>query len=159
MNGPALRLDSPDDAAFAPFGEFVAPPSEGVRRRFYSAHFDQRPNGTAPQVHVNSVAASHLPIECGGVERHPHAAQCFLPLDVARYIVLVMPSRADGSPDPRGARAFLVPGNRGVIYRPMVWHMGATVLDRPGNFAVLMWRGGSLQDDEFRNIPPLLLVG
>jgi ureidoglycolate lyase len=43
----------------------------------------------------------------------------------------------------------------GVIYRAGVWHAGAAVLDRPGSFAVLMWRCGDDGDDEFRAIPPL----
>jgi ureidoglycolate lyase len=45
-----------------------------------------------------------------------------------------------------------------VIYAPGVWHMGATVLDRPGHFTVLMWRGGAEPDDEFREISPLSLT-
>jgi ureidoglycolate lyase len=49
-----------------------------------------------------------------------------------------------------------LPGTRGVIYAPGVWHMGATVLDRPGHFAVLMYRGGP-DDDEFRAVPPMTL--
>lgn len=159
MTGQAIRVRPLDEAAFAPFGEIVAPPEDGDRRRFYSSHFAQHPRGSDPVVHVNSVRASDLPLVCAGVERHPNAAQCFLPLDVARYVVMVLPSLADGSPDLSGALAWEVPGNRGVIYHPMVWHMGATVLDRPGNFAVLMWRGGQEPDDQFLTIPPLTLVG
>lgn len=159
MTGRALRVRPMDEAAFAPFGALVGPPSDGVRRRFYSSHFGARPGDTAPVVHVNAVPPSELPLVCAEVERHPGAAQCFLPLDVSRYLVMVMPSGAGGAPDPGGALAFEVPGNRGVIFRPMVWHMGATVLDRPGNFTVLMWRGGADPDDEFSDIPPLTLVG
>lgn len=159
MTGPAVRLVPPGAAVLEPFGQFVQPPDASERRAFYSAHLDPRPEGAGPVLHVNRVAPSALPLVCTTVERHPHAAQCFLPLDVARFVVLVMPSDAGGAPDPSGARAFLVPGNRGVIFRPMVWHMGAAVLDREGSFAVLMWRGGPQQDDEFRAIPPLTLVG
>ena len=45
-----------------------------------------------------------------------------------------------------------------MIFNPGVWHLGATVLDRPGHFTVLMWRGGPLQDDDFRTIAPLTLI-
>lgn len=159
MTGRAIQVRQMDEAAFAPFGDCVAPPEPGERRRFYSSHFADRPARSDPVVHVNNVPASELPMVCAGIERHPGAAQCFLPLDVARYVVMVIPSLPDGAPDLSRAQAFEVPGNRGVIYRPMVWHMGATALDRPGNFAVLMWRGGAGPDDEFLNIPPLTLVG
>ncbi|SPJ25824.1 ureidoglycolate lyase [Palleronia abyssalis] len=158
MTGPVIRIRPLDEGAFAPFGEVVAPPRSGDRRRFYSRHFADRPTRSDPVVHVNSVPPSELPLACTGIERHPSAAQCFLPLDVARYVVMVMPSSADGNPDLGRAAAWEVPGNRGVIYHPMVWHMGATVLDRPGNFAVLMWRGGQDPDDEFRNIPSMTLI-
>lgn len=150
-----MRLSAPDAAAFAAFGSFVTPPEAAGRRSFYSEHLTARPDGAAPVLHVNHVAARELPLEVTQVERHPHAAQCFLPLDVARYAVVVMPSDAAGLPRPDLALGFLVPGTMGVIYAPGVWHMGAAVLDRTGHFAVLMWRGGPLGDDEFRSIPPL----
>ncbi|PJE27972.1 ureidoglycolate lyase [Pseudooceanicola antarcticus] len=157
-NEQVIVLQDPDDAAFAPFGEFVKPPAVSERRAFYSAHFDPRPETAAPVVHVNRVAPSVLPLVCAGVERHPHAAQCFVPMDVSRYVVMVMPSDENGDPVPAAAQGFLVPGNRGVIFRPMVWHMGACVLDRDGNFVVMMWRGGPGADDEFRSIPPVTLM-
>lgn len=159
MTGRMVRIETADDAAFAPFGEFVAPPAPGQRRAFYSAHFDPIPPQAAPVLHVNRVVPSELPLTCDTVERHPRAAQCFLPLDVARYVVMVMPEDAEGGPSRDGARAFLVPGNRGVVFRPMVWHMGATVLDREGSFAVLMWRGGPQPDDQFRTIRPIIMAG
>ncbi|SHI66500.1 ureidoglycolate lyase [Wenxinia saemankumensis] len=154
----AVRLLPPDPAAFAPYGEFVEPPSGEDRRRFYSAHFDPPPGQSAPVLHTNRVPAASLPLVCDLVERHPHAAQVFLPLDVARYAVLVMPADEDGAPVPSRACGFLVPGTRGVVYRPGTWHMGATALDRDGHFAVLMWRGGPRADDEFRPVPPITLT-
>ncbi|MGZ9810851.1 ureidoglycolate lyase [Pseudoroseicyclus sp. H15] len=158
MSLPALRLLPPDPVSFAPFGEFIDPPAEGDRRHFYSAHFDPPPGQSAPVLHTNRVMHSQLPLTCDLIERHPHAAQVFLPLDVARYAVLVMPSAENGAPLPERAQAFLVPGTRGVVYRPGTWHMGATSFDQVGHFAVLMWRGGPRADDEFRTIPPLTLI-
>lgn len=152
-----MRLSAPDAESFRPFGSFLTPPDAEGQRSFYSAHLTAQPPGSAPVLHVNHVPESRLPLEVTRVERHPHAAQCFVPLDVARYAVLVMPSDADGLPAPDRARAYLVPGTTGVIYAPGVWHMGATVLDRPGHFTVLMWRGGAEPDDEFQEIPPLFL--
>ena len=158
MSVLAIRLTAPDEAAFAPFGRILRAPEEAGARRFYSDALDPRPEGAAPVLHVNAVAPSHLPLTVTGMERHPHAAQCFAPLDVARYVVAVMPEAPGGGPDGARALAFVLPGTRGVIFHPGTWHLGATVLDRAGSFAVLMWRGGRLPDDEFRAVPPFVLT-
>jgi ureidoglycolate lyase len=158
VTGRRILLRPPDTRAFAPYGRFILPPDRPGRRAFYSDSLQAHPPGSAPVLHVNHVPASELPLIVTGLERHPHAAQCFAPLDVARYAVLVMPSDASGAPQPSGALGFLVPGNVGVIYHPDVWHLGATVLDRPGHFTVLMWRGGAEPDDVFRPVEPLTLA-
>lgn len=158
MSGGTVGLVEPEAGVFAPFGDLVVPPDTHGARRFYSDSLVERTAGSAPVLHVNSVKARSLPLRVERVERHPFAAQCFFPLDVSRYVVLVMPSDGDGRPVPEDALALLLPGNMGVIFNAGVWHMGATVLDRDGHFTVLMWRGAAEGDDEFREIPPLTLV-
>ncbi len=150
-----VRVETaPTTEDFAPFGDFVQSPREHGQRRFYSDWLGGE--GLAPVFHVNSMAPAQLPAPIRQLERHPHAAQCFIPLDVERYLVTVAPSRPDGGPDLDGLRSFLVPSSQGVIYRRGVWHAGASVLDRPGSFAVLMWRGYD-DDDEFYDIEPVTL--
>lgn len=158
MISPVIHLAQPDPKAFDPFGHLVLPPDEPGKRRFYSENFQVSPVGSAPVLHVNHVLPSTLPINVTGIERHPYAAQCFLPIDVSRYAVLVYPSDEGGDPVLDAGLAFLMPGTVGVIFNPNVWHLGATVLDRPGHFTVLMWRGGPQQDDDFRTIAPLTLT-
>ena len=153
-----VRLRPPNNADFAPFGRLVEPPEMAGERAFYSESLEERPDASAPVLHVNKVEPSTLPLRVSEVERHAYASQCFFPLDVEAYITLVMPSNANGMPKPEDAMAFLMPGTKGVIYHPGVWHMGATVLERSGNFVVLMWRGGRQQDDEFHSISALTLV-
>jgi ureidoglycolate lyase len=63
----------------------------------------------------------------------------------------------DGSADLSGLKSFLLPGTVGVIYARGVWHASASVLDRAGAFAVLMWRGAN-DDDVFADIAPTLLI-
>ncbi len=158
MSAIEIPLRPPDPVAFAPFGHLVLPPDEAGKRRFYSETLQTRPDGSAPMLHTNHVLPSSLPIKVIGIERHPHAAQCFFPANVSRYAVLVFPSDDEGDPILGSGLAFLMPGTIGVIFNQGVWHLGATVLDRPGHFTVLMWRGGPQQDDDFRTIPPLTLV-
>lgn len=158
MTVRTVTLQPPDPVAFAPFGHLVTPPDTPGKRQFYSDTLHQRPTASAPVLHINHVLPQSSPIEVSGIERHPYASQCFFPLDVSRYVVMVMPSDDTGAPCQEQALALLMPGTMGVIFNPGVWHLGATVLDCPGHFTVLMWRGGVRQDDEFRTIAPMTLI-
>ena len=150
-----LPLLAPDAALFAPFGEFIDVPAQVGVRRMYSQWLAPVP-GLALQFHTNRVAVSTLPLRVDRVERHPHAAQLFLPLVASRYVVTVMTADAAGAPDPASARAFLVPPTLGVVYRAGVWHAGMTALDTEASFAVVMWRGAA-DDDVFATIPPVVV--
>ena len=142
--------------AFAPFGALIDKPALSGERAFYSRWLGGDAS-LAPVFHVNRVPATRLPSAIARLEHHPHAAQAFVPLDVSRYLVTVAPSLGDGGPDLGGLRSFELPATMGVIYAPGVWHAGATVLDREGSFAVLMWRGAP-DDDVFISIDPVDLV-
>lgn len=135
---------------------FLEPPETVGERRYYS-DLVQPVSGLYPQFHVNHAPQTHLPLEVGVVERHPRAAQIFVPLRVRRYLVTVMPTGPDGGPDPARAASMVVPGTRGVIYHAGAWHVGATVLDSPGQFAVFMWRGAE-DDDVFAPVPTFSIV-
>lgn len=141
-------------SALSRFAVLVEPPAHPGDRRLYSDWLAPVP-GLAPQLHMNHVTPSALPLELSQVETHPHAAQLFLPVDVDRYVVTVMPG--GDTPDPTGAVSVILPGTVGIIYRPGAWHAGMTVLGRPGHFAVLMWRG-AVDDDRFAPIPPLTVA-
>ncbi len=151
-----VPLRAPDAGLFAPFGAFIDAPERVGVRRMYSDWLAAVP-GLALQFHANRVAASSLPLTIDRVERHPHAPQVFLPLDVSRYVVTVMAADAAGAPDPVSALAFLLPPTLGVVYRAGVWHAGMTALDREASFGVMMWRGAS-DDDVFAAIPPVHVV-
>lgn len=158
MTGFVVTLQEPDAEVFAPYGRFITPPDAVGSRALYSDAFTTHPAKSDLVVHVNHVRPSSLPLTATRIERHPHAAQCFIPLDLARYVVVVMPSDEDDQPDLSAAVGFLVPATVGVIFNPRAWHLGATVLDRPGHFTVLMWRDGTDADDEFVTIPRLTLT-
>lgn len=151
-----VQAIGPDPDAFAAFGAFIDQPSRIGERRDYASWLSPVATLT-PSVYTNLVAPATLPHTIARVERHPHAAQMFLPLLGSRYLVVVMPSRPDGAPDATAARAFVLPATLGVAYRPGVWHSGITGLDRDASFAVLMWRGAQ-DDDVFVDIPPLTVV-
>ncbi|MEM8882198.1 MAG: ureidoglycolate lyase [Pseudomonadota bacterium] len=158
MTEGTVLLEPPGKAAMEQFGQWVEGPAEAGQRTFYSEALSTHPPDSVAVLHVNHVARSPQPHRVSRVECHPYASQCFFPLDVSRYAVVVMPSGANGQPLPEQARGFIVPGTIGVIFHPRVWHLGATVFDRPGCFSVLMWRGGKLADDQFIDISPQTLV-
>ncbi|MEM9223818.1 MAG: ureidoglycolate lyase [Pseudomonadota bacterium] len=152
---PITLRAQPPSAAITPYGAFIAPPdAPGARARH--DRWLAPVAGLAPSFHLNHVAPAKANTPIEQVERHPHSAQVFLPVDVARYLVTVMPAHPDGSPCPENALLFEVPGTLGIAYAPGVWHVGATVLDRAGHFAVLMWRGAQ-DDDVFTEIPACIL--
>lgn len=152
-----IHAQAADPVAFAPFGEFVEAPSRAGERRPYSPWLAPVA-GLAPSFHTNLVPPVSVPVRVARVERHPHAAQVFLPLVGERYLVVVAPSAADGTPDAAGVRAFVVPATLGVVYRPGVWHASILALDAPASFAVLMWRGAAT-DDEFVDVAPWTIDG
>ncbi len=140
--------------ALARHAVLVEPPAAPGDRRIYSDWLSPVA-GLSLQFHLNHVAPVALPLTLTRVECHPQAAQVFLPVDVDRYLVTVMPGGA--APDPAGAISVVLPGTVGVVYRPGAWHAGMTVLGRPGHFAVLMWRG-AVDDDRFADIAPLTIA-
>lgn len=146
----------PETGGFSRFGALIDRPAEAGSRQFYSTWLGGEA-GLAPVFHVNHIRPVALPTWVGRLEHHPHAAQCFVPLDVSRYLVTVTTSLADGRPDLDAMRSYVLPGSRGVIYAPGIWHAGASVLDKVGAFAVLMWRGAN-DDDVFTEIEPVQLI-
>src|SRR5262249_24043156 len=86
------------------------------------------------------------------------STQTFHPLDAARYLVVLAPNGSDGGRDMKFARGFLVPGDTGISYRADTWHHAHLVLDRLASFAVLMWRDGSADDIEMRQLDAPFLI-
>lgn len=150
--GSQLAARPLEAAAFAGFGEVLSLSGSGAvsvnqgrgERRDLPRPAGQP--GLRETAALYDLSPSSLPFDVTLVERHPLTAQLFVPLDVARWLVLVMPQRPDGSPDPAGARAFLAGSDHAVIYAPGVWHLPLVALDRPGRFLMRMWEAGTAED-------------
>ena len=139
----------PTPAELAEFCELIIPPLEPGERTFYTEWLGSTsPTAATARLHVNHVAEATLPCTVELLEKHPYASQIFLPLEASSYLVVVAPSLEDGLPDLAGVQAFEVPGNVGILYRPGVWHAGATALGGKAHFAVYMWRN-DVDDDVF----------
>jgi ureidoglycolate lyase len=133
----------------SPFGSVLTAPTNITDRSIYTHFLGSARAGMTPRFHANLLAPTALPYSINLLERHLYSAQFFVPLDVAHYVVVVAPTANDGSPDLAAAKAFLGPANIGIVYAPGTWHAGATVLERSGSFAVLMWRNDTADDEEF----------
>lgn len=151
-----LSLEPVTPEAFAPYGTLLLPPETPGERAVYSEWLAE-PANVPLQMHLNAVPASQLPVGFDEAERHPGAAQAFVPTDVALYLAVVF---GDGDrPDLASARAFLVPGTIGLVYARGVWHASATVLKETGRFCVLMRRRNDGGDDVFASLDEPVEVG
>ena len=139
--------------AFAPFGDVIDVPTEAGRKYYEDALGNLRPNAHPSLSMTFRVETADRPLKSELLERHEFSSQTFVPVDVGRWLIVVAPHARTGGPDLAGLKAFIATGTQGVTYKPNTWHHGLTVLDRPGRFAVFMWRAGT-QDEEFVPVPP-----
>lgn len=144
------------EEAFRPYGEVLVVPVANGRQAFDAALGSARP-GARPHLAFGQRDPVALPLSVRQMERHAFSSQSFIPLAPARFLVLVAPHAAGGGPDMARAEAFLAGHGQGVTYRADVWHHGMSALDAPARFAVLMWRDGTAEDEEFVDVAPFTL--
>ena len=139
--------------AFAPFGDVIDVASMD-RRTYYEEALGNLRSAAKPSLSVTFKApTTDRPLKSEMLERHEFSSQTFVPVDVGRWLIVVAPHASAGGPDMGQLRAFIANGQQGVTYKPNTWHHGLTVLDRPGRFAVFMWRAGA-KDEEFVPVQP-----
>ena len=143
--------------AFAAFGDVIDIPDEAGRTYYDDALGSLRPGARASLSTILKAESPERPLRADLLERHAFSSQTFVPIDVARWLIVVAPHAAAGGPDLASVRAFIASGKQGVTYKPNTWHHGLTVLDRPGRFAVFMWLDGSTGDEEFVPVEPFTI--
>ena len=143
-----LAVEPLTPAAFAPFGEVIAPDSartayavnDGTSQRFNAlGHVEC--DGGAPVISIFRAQPRTLPFEIRMLERHPRGSQAFVPLSEAPYLVVVA---EDPSQPPR---AFLARG-QGVNFRAGTWHHPLLALERQSDFLVVDREGEDANCDE-----------
>lgn len=154
-----IHIESLTSDSFSPFGEVLVPPAQHGRTYFETSLRNDRPHvGTSLSL-CRVEVAKKLPINASQMERHEKSSQSFIPLGEASFLILVAPHAPGGGPDMTRARAFIAEGGVGVTYGANVWHHPLSVLQTPATFAVLMWRDGSPEDEEFVDIDPVMIIG
>jgi ureidoglycolate lyase len=155
-----LRIEPVTSEAFEPFGQLLPPgaPGESPQALIKELH-----NGRAsarPRLSMAAVEPKALPLTAAKMERHAHSSQAFVPMDCASYLVMVAPPQVgDGKPDLSRLRAFRVPGDTGINYRPDIWHHPLSPLERAGRFAVLTFIDGTAGDEDWADLPQPVVVG
>ena len=142
-----LRAQPLAAEAFAPFGQVFAAPAEKGRIYLDEQLATARPTWRTSLSLSRSGPPATLPLVATRMERHAYSTQTFVPLEPARYLILVAPRAANG-PDVAQARAFVAAPGQGITYAMNTWHHPMTVLDAPAGFAVMMWRDDG-PDDEY----------
>ena len=139
--------------AFAPFGDVFEAPQEAGRTYYEDALGNLRPAARPSLSLTHRIETPDRPLKSEMMERHEFSSQTFVPVDVGRWLIVVAPHAKAGGPDMARAVAFIASCKQGVTYKPNTWHHGLTVLDKPGRFAVFMWRAG-IKDEEFVPVAP-----
>ena len=147
-----LRAQALTPQAFAPFGQVFRAPAETGRVYLDDQLATARPGWRASLSVSRSGAPATLPLLATRMERHAYSSQTFVPLEPARYLILVAPNAADGGPDTTRARAFIAAPGQGITYAMNTWHHPMTVLDAPAGFAVMMWRDGGSDDEHWHTL-------
>ena len=150
--------------AFAPFGTVIRfEPrgarlvNEGTARRADVAALFEQAVGLTPVMAVYRAEAQAFPLRLTLFERHPHAAQSFVSLSVAHFLVVVAPAGLDGLPVPTHACAFIGQAGIGLSYGRDQWHTPLLAIGTGGDLLMLMAEGGPNDCIEHRLAVPLLV--
>jgi ureidoglycolate lyase len=89
-----------------------------------------------------------LPYRLDLVERHPDGSQCFVPMSMTGFLVIVAPDE-DGRPGT--PEAFLTAPGQAINFHRGTWHGVLTPLEAPGLFAVVdrIGPGANLEEYPF----------
>ena len=140
-----LRPEPLTAAAFAPFGDVIAPGqgelmriNEGTTERFHDlAQVDVATEGGRTLINIFRGQPRPQPIAIRMLERHPLGSQAFVPLAKQAYFVVVAPPAFEAA----DIRCFLVEDGAGVNYARGTWHHPLLVCDPDSDFLVID-RGG-----------------
>jgi len=145
MDPRPLRVETPTNSTFAPYGALVGvdptrPPRTGG---FYHDKVELWSPGpfTTDADACLSVARVHpRPREVIWMERHFKHTQTFIPLSGAPLIVVLGAPTAGAAPDPATVRAFRFDGSCGFLLHVGTWHEFPFTAAGPADVVVMLRR-------------------
>jgi ureidoglycolate lyase len=143
-----------DANAFAPFGDLIdcaGDPDRIINQGLCGRYHDRArldfADGRAG-VSLFKAEPRSLPLTLEMVERHPDGSQCFIPMSMDPFLVIVAPDEngAPGTPF-----AFETAPGQAVNFHRGTWHGVLTPLHAPGLFAVVdrIGAGANLEEHWF----------
>ena len=139
---------------FAPFGDVIdcaGDPdkiiNQGLCGRFHDRARLEFGDGRAG-VSLFRAEPRTLPLALEMVERHPDGSQCFVPMSMDPFLVIVAPDQGGAPGQPLAFRT--APG-QAVNFHRGTWHGVLTPLHAPGLFAVIdrIGEGANLEEHWF----------
>lgn len=140
--------------AFAPFGDVIDVAGEpdkvinqGMCGRFHDRACLDFSDGRAG-VSLFQAKPRALPFSLEMMERHPQGSQCFIPMAMESFLVIVAP---DAGAAPGVPQAFRTTAGQAVNFHRGTWHGVLTPLAEPGLFAVIdrIGDGNNLEEHWF----------
>lgn len=159
-----LRAAALQSDQYAPYGDVIAAAGSaqsanaGTAQRFnHVAGLENLRPDAKPNLCVFRVEpATATPFAVRMLERHRHSTQAFVPMAAARYLVIVC--GGGNAPDLSTLKAFIATGTQGITYKPGTWHHPLVALDRPTDFACLVYEDGGAGDCEEAAVAPTLIA-
>src|SRR5258708_16974161 len=104
--------------AFAPFGDVIDVPKEAGRTYYEDALGNLRTQAKPSLSMSYRPPTPDRPLKSELMERHEFSSQTFVPVDVARWLIVVAPHAAKGGPDMAGPPALIPPRPHGRTHHP-----------------------------------------
>ncbi len=146
--------------AFAPFGDLLecaGDPDRMINQGLCGRYHDRARldfgDGRAG-VSLFSAEPRDLPMTLEMVERHPEGSQCFVPMSLDPFLVIVAP---DAGGMPGTPLAFETAPGQAINFHRGTWHGVLTPLHAPGLFAVVdrIGEGANLEEHWFERPFPV----
>lgn len=150
----AILIRPMEAEGFAPFGDVLdtggAPDriiNQGLCGRYHDRARLDFADGRAG-VSLFKAEPRSLPLALAMVERHPDGSQCFIPMSMDPFLVIVAP---DAGGAPGQPLAFETAPGQAVNFHRGTWHGVLTPLHAPGLFAVIdrIGAGANLEEHWF----------
>lgn len=150
-----MRVERLTAGAYAPYGDVISADRDDIdardanmgtaaRRNFVAEMRNVRPHARLNVASFRCAPRAPEGLSLSLLEKHPGSTQAFIPMNAARYLVVV--ALGGDAPDLSTLRAFEALGTQGITYRPGVWHHPMIALDAPTDFTCLVWEDGSEGD-------------
>ena len=143
--------------AFAPYGDLLdcsgTPDkiiNQGLCGRYHDRAKLEFDDGRAG-VSLFNAEPRVLPLKLEMVERHPKGSQCFVPMSLEPFLVIVAPDEGD---IPGAPLAFVTQAGQAINFHKGTWHGVLTPLTTPGFFAVIdrIGPGDNLEEHWFETV-------